>query len=184
MSNEYKDWTADNMQELKHKEDLLRVAKTLAIYAYALANKKNPNKMFDATSKAYIASLEQDIEAANKTNVLNGADINIYHLYMVIYLQDFITYMRAGGYTDDCSIDEFLKPFPTDVVTALWKLTGEFKGSNFSLYYAFKIVSMIQNLKSKISCADIACADIEKINDVSIGIGAIKEYHKCLFQKE
>ena len=181
MSNEYKDWAADNMQELKHKEDLLCVAKTLAIRAYActLANEKNPDKIFDATSEAYIASLEQDIEAANKTNLLNGADINIYHLYMVIYLQDFITHMRASGYIDDCSIDEFLKPFPTDVIEALWKLAGEFKGSNVPLYYAFRIVNIIQTLKSKISCVDI-----EKIDNISIGIDAIKECHKCLFQKE
>lgn len=178
MSNEYKDWAADNMQELKYNKDLLRVAKTLAICAHTLADKKNPNKMFDETSEAYIASLEQDIEVANKTNLLNDADINIYHLYMVIYLQDFITYMRASGYTDDCSIDEFLKPFPTDVIDALWKLAGEFKDSNL-LYYAFRIVNIIQTLKSKISYVGI-----EKIDDISIGIDAIKECHKCLFQKE
>ena len=178
MSNEYKDWIMDSFQESKENEDLLRVAKTLAICAYTLANKKNPNKMFDETNEAYIASLEQDIEAANKTNLLNDADINIYHLYMVIYLQDFITYMRASGYTDDCSIDEFLKPFPTDVIDALWKLAGEFKDSNL-LYYAFRIVNIIQTLKSKISYVGI-----EKIDDISIGIDAIKECHKCLFQKE
>lgn len=179
MSNEYKDWTADNMQELKYNESLLRFAKMLAIYAYSLANKKNSDKMFDAISETYIVSLEQDIEAANKTNLLNGADINIYHLYMVIYLQDFITHMRASGYIDDCFIDEFLKPFPTDVIEALWKLAGEFKGSNVPLYYAFRIVNIIQTLKSNISYVDI-----EKIDNISIGIDVIKECHKCLFQKE
>lgn len=178
MSNEYKDWAADNMQELKYNKDLLRVAKTLAICAHTLADKKNPNKMFDETSEAYIASLEQDIEVANKTNLLNDADINIYHLYMVIYLQDFITYMRASGYTDDCSIDEFLKPFPNDVVDALWKIESSFPNYN-KLYYAYEIVDTIQTLKSK-----IAYADIKDIDDVVIGIEALKESHKRLFQKE
>lgn len=177
MSNEYKDWTADNMQELKHNEDLLRVAKTLAICAYTLANGKNPDNMYDVVGKTYISSLERDIEASDQTNLLNGADVNMDHLHMVFYLQDFISNIRMSNY-DDSAIDEFLKLFPLDVVDALWKIQGESQGYN-KLYYAYQIVSMVQTLKSKITYADIG-----NINDVFIGIGAIKEYHKHLFQEE
>ena len=177
MSNEYKDWTADNMQELKYNESLLRVAKTLAICAYALANKKNSDKMFDVTSETYIASLEQDIKAADQINLLNDADVNMDHLYMVFYLQDFIHNMRASNY-DSNSINEFLKPFPNDVVDALWKIEGSFPNYN-KLYYAYGIVITIQTLKSKLTYADI-----KDIDDVAIGIEAVKESYKCLFQKE
>ena len=177
MSNEYKDWAADNIQELKHNEDLLRVAKTLTICAYTLANEKNPDNMYDAVGKTYISSLERDIEASDQTSLLNDADVNMDHLYMVFYLQDFINNMRVSNY-DSSAIDEFPKLFPSDVVDALWKIQGEFQDYN-KLYYAYQIVSMVQMLKSKITYADI-----NNMNDVSIGIGAIKEYHKRLFQEE
>lgn len=177
MSNEYKDWAADNMQELKHKEDLLRVAKTLAICAYTLANGKNPDNMYDVVGKTYISSLERDIEASDQTNLLNGAEINMDHLYMVFYLQDFIRNMRASSY-DDNAIDEFLKPFPKDVVDALWKIEGSFPNYN-KLFYAYRIVVAIQTLKNKITHASI-----KDIDDVAIGIEAVKESYKCLFQEE
>lgn len=177
MSNEYKDWIEDNLQETKQNEELLRIAKTLAICAYTLANEKNPDNMYDAIGKTYILSLENYIETADQTNLLNDANIDMSHLYMVFYLQDFISNIRMSNYDDD-AIDEFLKPFPSDVVDALWQIQGEFQDYN-KLYYAYQIVNMVQTLKTKITYGGIS-----KINDVSIGIGVIKEYHKYLFQEE
>lgn len=177
MSNEYKDWIMDGFQESKANEDLLRAARTLAICAYNLANKKNPYDLTDEISKLYLDCLTDDVKTAKETNLLNGTNVDMQHLYMVIYLQDFIRHMREASY-DDSAIDEFLKPFPSDVVDALWKIQGEFQDYN-KLCYAYQIVSVAQALKSKITCTDI-----RDIDDVIRGIGAIKECHKRLFQEE
>lgn len=178
MSNEYKDWAADNIQELKYNEELVNLTKVYALVSYHLSRHKPIENIYDSVGQLYLSCLENDIEIATNTNLLNSADINMYHLYMVIYLQDFICNMKSTGYFSDSAIDNFLEPFPSEVVDALWKIQGEFKNYN-KLYYAFEIVTMIQTIKSR-----IAHTDIEKIDDISIGIGAIKQYHKHLFQEE
>ena len=176
MSNEYKDWIMDSFQESKENEDLLRAARTLAICAYNLANKKNPFDLVDEINKLYLDCLTDDVKAAKETNLLNDTNVDMQHLCMVIYLQDFIRNMHETGYSDS-AIDEFLKPFPNDVVDALWKIEGSFPDYS-KLYYAYRVVVMIQMLKSKITHEDIK--DIDIVGEA----GAIKDYCKRFLQEE
>lgn len=176
MSNEYKDWIMNGFQESKVNEDLLRVARTLAICVYNLANKKSPYALTDEISKLYLDCLTNDVKTAKETNLLNDTNIDMQHLYMVIYLQDFIPNMREAGYGYS-AIDEFLKPFPSDVVTTLWEIENSFP--NYSkLYYAYQVVVMIRTLKSKITHEDIK--DIDIVGEAN----AIKEYCKRFLQEE